>query len=184
MKTDSDSFPDSNAAVDEELFDVVNEHDVVMEVLPRSVVHARKLLHRACHVFVFNTSGQLLIHLRANTKDEYPSLWSVSASGHLSSGEGYDVAASRELFEELGLDGALEMIGQFPASAQTSFEHLRIYRLVSDQQPVFDGEEIQEGRYLFPEEIDSWLSSRPDDFTPSFRLLWSWYAETYLSSEV
>jgi len=56
----------------EELFDVVDEQDRVLEQLPRSIVHARKLLHRAANVFVFNSRGALLLQFRAATKDEYP----------------------------------------------------------------------------------------------------------------
>ena len=56
----------------EELFDVVDEQDQILEQLPRSVVHARKLLHRAANVFVFNSQGKLLLQFRSATKDEYP----------------------------------------------------------------------------------------------------------------
>ena len=49
----------------EELFDVVDEQDEVLYSLVRSEVHRRLLLHRAVHVFVFNSAGQLLIHQRS-----------------------------------------------------------------------------------------------------------------------
>jgi isopentenyldiphosphate isomerase len=44
----------------EEIFDVVNERDEVVGQAPRSEVHAKKLLHRAVHVLVFNARGQLV----------------------------------------------------------------------------------------------------------------------------
>ncbi len=77
----------------EEIFDVVDENDEVVGQLPRSEVHARGLLHRAVSIFVFNSSGQLLLQLRTPTKDEYPNCYTSSASGHLSAGEDYDDAA-------------------------------------------------------------------------------------------
>ena len=46
----------------EEIFDVVNERDEVVGQAPRSEVHAKKLLHRAVHVLVFNSHGQLFLH--------------------------------------------------------------------------------------------------------------------------
>ena len=48
----------------EEIFDVTDEHDNVIGQAPRSEVHARGLLHRAVHIFVFNTAGQLLLQMR------------------------------------------------------------------------------------------------------------------------
>ena len=43
----------------EEIFDVVNERDEVIDRRPRSEVHARGLLHRATHVLVFNSRGEV-----------------------------------------------------------------------------------------------------------------------------
>ena len=87
----------------EEMFDVVDQDDKVLFQSPRSVVHANHWLHRAVHIFVFNSKGELLIHRRSATKDEAPLKCTSSASGHLAAGEDYATAAMRELEEELGL---------------------------------------------------------------------------------
>ena len=56
----------------EEIFDVVDQDDKVLFQAPRSVVHANHWLHRAVHIFVFNSQGKLLVHRRSATKDEAP----------------------------------------------------------------------------------------------------------------
>ena len=56
----------------EEVFDVVDRLDRVLGQAPRSQVHEQGLLHRAVHVFVFNSRGQLLVQRRSAEKDEYP----------------------------------------------------------------------------------------------------------------
>src|SRR5215472_10054324 len=99
---------EAGGPVSEEIFDVVDEHDRVVAQAPRSVVHAQKLLHRAVHIFVLNSRGELLLQKRSATKDEYPLCYTSSASGHLSAGETYETAAPRELAEELGLAGELQ----------------------------------------------------------------------------
>src|SRR5579871_1630345 len=110
--------------VAEELFDVVDNQDCVLRQAPRSVVHANHWLHRASHIFVFNSQGQLLVHRRSATKDECPLLYTSSASGHLAAGEDYATAAVRELEEELGLKSPVEFLGIIPArGAETSYEH-------------------------------------------------------------
>src|SRR5688572_31217226 len=86
----------------EEIFDVVNERDEVIGQKPRSEIHRLKLKHRAVHVLVFNSKGQLFLQKRSMTKDCFPGTWDSSASGHLDCGEEYDACARRELREELG----------------------------------------------------------------------------------
>ncbi len=163
----------------DEIFDVCDQLDNVIGEAPRSDVHRFRWLHRAVHIFVFNTRGELLIHKRAATKDECPSLHTSSASGHVSAGEDYDTAASRELQEELGLTAPLERLQKFPAAVETSYEHSILYRAVTDTPPQFDPGEIESGAYYSLDAIAEWVRTRPDEFTPCFRTLWTWYATTH-----
>lgn len=160
----------------EEMFDVVDEQDRVLRQAPRSEVHARRWLHRASHIFVFNSAGQLLVHRRSATKDECPLLHTSSASGHLAAGEGYEEAAVRELAEELGLHSPVHFLAVIPANgAETSFEHSGLFYCITDETPQFDPVEIESGEFLGLDEIQRRIESRPGDFTPCFRTLFRWY---------
>lgn len=166
----------------EEIFDVVDEHDRVIGQAPRSRVHAQKLLHRAVHVFVFNSQGELLLQLRSAEKDEYPLCYTSSASGHLSAGETYDQAAPRELDEELGLsDCVLEYLHKFGAGPDTSGEHTVLYRTRSDRTPRIDPREIAAASFHSFAEIAAMIGREPARFSPCFRTLFEWYAERYPS---
>ena len=90
--------------MNEEIFDVVNERDEVIGQATRQEVHRLGLLHRAVHVLVFNSSGQVFLQKRSLKKDRQPGVWDSSASGHVDRGEDYDACAARELREEIGLD--------------------------------------------------------------------------------
>jgi len=159
----------------EEIFDVVDEHDRVTGQAPRSAVHARKLLHRAVHIFVFNSRGQLLLQKRSAQKDEYPLCYTSSASGHLSAGESYETAAPRELEEELGLTGELEWLAKFPAGPQTSFEHTVLYCTTSDAAPRIDPNEIDAVSFHSLAEISEMIVRQPQSFSPCFVTLFEWY---------
>lgn len=168
----------------EEMFDVVDDQDRVLRQAPRSVVHANRWLHRAAHIFVFNSRGELLVHRRSATKDECPNVCTSSASGHLAAGEDYATAAVRELEEELGLTSPVELLGIIPANgAETSFEFSGLFRTTTDQPPTFDPGEIASGEFLPLDEVAARLARHPADFTPCFRTLFRWYRERWLKVE-
>jgi 16S rRNA (adenine1518-N6/adenine1519-N6)-dimethyltransferase len=136
-------------------------------------------LHRAVHIWVFNSRGEFLLHRRSATKDESPLCYTSSASGHLSAGEDYDTAGTRELAEELGLRGALRFLTKLPAGPETSFEHTVAFFTVSDDVPVPDAEEIDSLEFVPPAEVTARLTADPQQFSPPFRALWRWFQDSH-----
>lgn len=155
----------------EELFDVVDEYNRVIDVKPRSEVHRLGLRHRAAHIFLFRADGRMLIHLRTADKEEFPSVWTSSAAGHVATGEGYEESAVRELAEELQVDAAVRRLATFAACPDTSNEFTELFLAVSEAEVVADPSEISAVEWLFPREIDERVQSDPDSFSPAFRLL-------------
>jgi dTDP-glucose 4,6-dehydratase len=165
----------------EEQFDVCDAHDRVIGQAPRSIVHRDKLLHRAVHIFVQNSRGELLFQRRSATKDECPRKLTSSASGHLGAGETYDQAAPRELDEELGLSGKLEFLHKVPASSETCYEHTALYRLVTDTAPIPNLDEMDSVEFVSLADAKARLAADPDDFSPPFRVLLDWFLQQHFS---
>lgn len=163
----------------DELFDVVDERDRVVGQATRAEVHAQGLTHRAVHVFVFNSRGELLLQMRSALKDEFPMRWTSSASGHLDAGESYDEAARRELAEELGFDSPLEFLTKLPASTETANEFTAFYRTNSDAEPRFPPEEIAWLEFHGLDAVAAMIAERPDEFSPLFRALFDEYRRRY-----
>lgn len=159
----------------EEIFDICDENDNVVGQATRNEVHAQGLLHRAVHIWVWNTAGELLVHLRSENKDEFPSCYTSSASGHVDSGEDYETAAHRELKEELNLTGELSFEIQLPASTETANEHTVLYRMTTDEKPDPDPHEIAAITYLSPAQLKALLTKREEQLTPPFRSLLRWW---------
>jgi isopentenyl-diphosphate delta-isomerase type 1 len=157
-----------------EVFDVVDEHDMVIGQAPRAQVPAQHLRHRAVHIVLFNSQGEVFLQKRSALKDLHPNTWDSSCSGHVDSGEDYDTAARRELGEELGLRPSppLELLGKIEARAETGEEFVHVYRGHHDGPFVLQLEEISEGRFFTPAEISAWIAREPEVFAPAFCYLW------------
>ena len=99
--------PSEQSSMDTQLESVVvvDDHNFVLGAVPRGQMRENVLCHRATYVFVFNSQGQLYVQERTLTKDIYPGYFDPSTGGVVTEGESYDQAASRELAEEMGIEG-------------------------------------------------------------------------------
>ncbi len=158
----------------EEIFDVVNERDEVIGRRSRSEVHRLGLMHRAVHVLLFNSHGQLFLQKRSMNKDRQPGVWDSSASGHVDSGEDYDTCAQREVREELGVtpQAPLTRLFKLAASDQTDQEHVWVYRGHAEGPFTLHPDEIERGDWFAPAEITRWMTERPQDFAPALLVIW------------
>ena len=160
-----------------EVFDVVDENDVVIGTATRGEVHKKKFFHRAVHIFVFNTAGQTFLQQRSMAKDSAPGKWGGACSGHVDSGEEYEAAARREMVEELGVESPADMpmIFQEGPRRETGFEFVRVYRAEHEGPFDLNEEEIMGGQWIDLEALDRWMIEHPRDFSWSFSHLWKRY---------
>lgn len=157
------------APLPEEIFDVVDENDIPVEQLPRRVVHAEWRRHRAVHIQVFNSAGEIYLQRRAAWKDINPWLWDSGAAGHVSAGEGYLLSAHREMEEELGVKAAtFTPIGKLTPSRITGNEFIEVFTTRHEGPFRLQQSEIATGSFFPMEQVREWTGRRPCDFSPVF----------------
>lgn len=158
----------------EENFDIVNAMDEVVGKASRAVVHAQGLMHRAVHVLVFNTAGEVFLQKRSVLKDKSPGLWDSSTSGHVDSGEGYDGCAVRELHEEIGLvlEHPPQRLFKLSACEATDQEHVWVYRYESEGPFTLHPQEIECGEWVATDEVTQRIARQPQEFSDAFVFIW------------
>lgn len=161
--------------MNQEIFEVVNDRDEVIGLAPRNEVHKLGMKHRATHVLIFNARGQVFLQKRSATKDCHPGVWDSSAAGHLNPGESYDACAVREVEEELGLrlSAPPQALFKINACIATGQEFVWVYRAVAEGPFTLHAEEVSDGGWFTPAEVERWLSDDPEDFAPSVGVIWA-----------
>lgn len=141
----------------EELVDVLDDMGMVIGSVPRSEMRARNLLHRSVFIVVRNAADELLVHRRADWKDVWPGAWDIAVGGVVATGEAWEIAASRELREELGIAGDFEYLGEGEYADETVRELARIYAVRSEGPFQLVDDEIVTVEWLPMAELRAWV---------------------------
>ena len=128
-------------------------------------MRAGAFLHRSVGIMVESTDGRLLVHRRALTKDLRPGWWDIAAGGVVSAGESYELAAERELAEELGVSGVpLRRVGGLRYDSPTLHTYMKLYRVSHDGPFHFADGEVEEALFVDAAELRERLAT--DSFMP------------------
>ena len=146
-------------------------------------------LHRAFSVLLFNNSGDLLIQKRAREKITFPSIWANSCCSHplhieseITGIEGAKNAAKRKMEQELGIDPNLidlEKLNyitkmRYKARADekwVEYEIDYIFAIKCDVNINPNKIEIEDTKYVNPEELEDIFRDRKSKIGPWFRII-------------
>lgn len=139
----------------EEMLDIVDKDGNTIRTAPRSEIHGNPaLLHKVVHVLVFDDHERVLLQKRAMTKDVAPGKWDTSVGGHVSPGEDLQLAAAREMEEELGvLPEKMTYLYSYIHSNPYESELVYTYMCRHSGPFSFNQEEIDEVRFWDIKEI-------------------------------
>lgn len=154
---------------------LVDEHDRQIGTMEKLAAHQQGRLHRAISCYVFNSRGWLLLQQRAVGKYHAGGLWSNTCCGHPLPGEETQLAATRRLYEEMGMHCQLHEVFELSyrvvldnGLVENEFGH--IFLATSDIAPQLNPEEASAYAYVEPESLRRQMEEEPERFTPWFRL--------------
>ena len=140
-----------------EYFDIYNEAGTHLGTALRSECHGNPaLIHCTAHVAVIHPeTGALLLQKRRMDKDIQPGKWDSACGGHLDAGETFEVAARRELAEELGIIQKVELIHLFDSRIRNEIEseNVRVFGAKLSGPFAFQQSEIDEVRFFSAAEL-------------------------------
>lgn len=148
----------THAEPPDELLEVIDAEGRVLGLRRRDEIHGDpSLRHRAVHVLVENSAGELLLQKRSQQKKVQPGRWDTSVGGHVDPGESYEQAALRELGEELGIEltdaAALEHRHDYVWRSPIETEHVRTFAITHEGPFAPSPVEIDALRFFSREEL-------------------------------
>ncbi|MEA3546487.1 MAG: isopentenyl-diphosphate Delta-isomerase [Thermodesulfobacteriota bacterium] len=155
---------------------LVDQADNIIGREEKLLAHLQGDLHRAFSIFVFNSSGELLIQQRSKKKYHTPGLWSNTCCSHPRPGEELGIAVHRRLQEEMGFN--CELLKIFSCYYKLKLdnnliehEHDHVFIGFFDGEPGPDPTEVENWQWLSMERIMEKMSNSPHLFTPWFTLI-------------
>lgn len=94
-----------------EMLDYVDENDNVIGQATREEILTNGWACRIIQIWIINSKNKILVQWRGAHKKK-PHLFDSSVGGHVDAGESYEVAAHREMQEEMGIIGSLKHVSK------------------------------------------------------------------------
>jgi isopentenyl-diphosphate delta-isomerase len=162
--------------------DRVDDADRPIGIVERSRVFDERANFRVVHVFVFRSTGELLVQRLGLERDRHPGLWGSSVAGYLHRGESYLDAAGRRLAEELRLETPLVRHGTTWMRDRGCKKFIHLYLTTADTPEIGEPDHIEALEFRSVEKLRRELELRPEEFTRTFRHLFAFYDAALVGS--
>lgn len=156
-----------------ERIQIVNENDQPIGASTRQEAWAKGSFYRLVQIVIRDENGNFLLQKRSMQKPLYPGRWTNAASGHVDEGETYEIAAPRELKEEIGVDVPLTFVGKFLVQRKDDDKTINQFngvfegKVAQDIKLTLQPEEVSEVKWFSLKDLRESIAKSPDDFTPA-----------------
>jgi isopentenyl-diphosphate Delta-isomerase len=164
--------------MNEPLVILVDENDIQTGTAFKLEAHEKALLHRAVSVFVMNSKGEWLLQRRAFDKYHSNGLWTNTCCTHPFPGESPKDAATRRLYEEMGLKCEPEFLFSFIYNEKldnelTEHEYDHVFFCITDDLPLINKSEVEEWKYVTFEKLAADVMQSETSYTYWFRKIFN-----------
>lgn len=140
-----------------------------------------RMVARIC---VVNESGLILLQKRSASKAIAPGLWDLAAAGHVDVGETFEIAAVRELQEEIGIVAELTLAIEYMhvVTDEDNILSNTYTCIVPDNIALtVDPAEVAEIEWVTSAELNTRITKNPENYMCSFVQAWTKYRDKLIT---
>jgi len=157
--------------------DVVDSDDQAVGTAKRKNVFPEGLNFRTVHIFILNKNeDHILLQQLASKRKRHPGYFGSSVAAYLFSEESYHDAATRRLYQELGVKSdyiEFHWCGKDSMKDKQSLKFVGLYKTIYEGSFNIDRDHIKNITWRKISDIDNLFSTERVTFTPTFRHVWS-----------
>lgn len=128
---------------EEVLVEVDAKDKEIGSIVKREAHSGSGRFHRAAHIVVFTSKGEVVLHQRSHKKAMAPSKWDMFG-GHQVYGQTIEQTAVAELSEELGVTPPLKFVRKGLHKSSKQNEYFYLYYGIDDGPYGFDKNEVEQ----------------------------------------
>lgn len=161
--------------------DILDETGKIIGHKPRKEIDKSRDIYKTAHILLITPDGQAVLTRIKRRDDELPNLYydhyGATVATIIRSGEIAEEAARRAVSRELFIDNAeLHFVGEdFENPPDNKKGFVAFFYLISDPPHIFSKTDINQLTPLAPSKVSRQIVEQPDEFAPTFRLLWEKY---------
>ena len=146
------------------MVDIIDEGGNVIGTVTRGELREKNLRYRIVVFIIINSKGEMLITKRSMKREIEPELYELPA-GTVKSGETYEDAAKREVYEEVGIkDITLEFLFDLPFKDEVKNQNMRVFKVLYDGIINLNDGEVASYDFFRPKEVINLIKNNPEKF--------------------
>ncbi|PJA12254.1 hypothetical protein COX64_04770 [Candidatus Dojkabacteria bacterium CG_4_10_14_0_2_um_filter_Dojkabacteria_WS6_41_15] len=132
-----------NISEDEVLTEVNKDDEEIGKIIKKEAHSSNKRFHRAAHLMIFTSKGEVILQQRSWNKMSGPGKWDMPG-GHQVLGQTIEQCAASELAEEMGISIDLTFVRKGLYQDTNQSEYYYLYAGISDGPYGFDKNEVEQ----------------------------------------
>jgi isopentenyldiphosphate isomerase len=167
----------------DELIDICDAKNNLLGIQKmKSEAHKTGLWHRSAHVWIYNSKKEILLQLRAKSKNLFPNVWDIAVAGHVSKNEQPIDAAIRETREEIGLTIKKDDLKFFKTIKESTvykniknneIDHVYLLKIDDISKISVQKKEVQKIKFFPLKQLINQLQTKPEKFLSAHGKYWT-----------